>query len=62
LPFIMALKPRHGTWASGADVPTPVNAARTPAWQGPDEPGDWQLVTRAFSDGRTKIWWAPTRH
>jgi hypothetical protein len=34
LPFVMALKPRHGTWAYGAGAYTPANAARALAWNG----------------------------
>jgi hypothetical protein len=58
LPFVMALKPRHGTWAYGADAYTPADSARTLAWHGPDDPGDWQPVTRAFRDGHTETWYA----
>ena len=58
LPFVMALKPRHGTWAYGPDAHTPVDAARALAWDGPEDPGDWQPVTRAFRDGHTETWWA----
>src|SRR5580700_3276745 len=57
LPFVMALKPRHGTWAYGADAYTPADAARALAWDGPDDPGDWQAVTRAFRDGHAETWW-----
>src|SRR6266568_4932704 len=32
LPFVMALKPRRGTWAYGPDAHTPVDAARALAW------------------------------
>jgi len=56
LPFVMALKPRHGTWAYGADAYTPVDAARALAWDGPEDPGDWTPVTRTFRDGRTETW------
>src|SRR5437762_249170 len=35
LPFVMALKPRHGTWAYGPDAHTPADAARVLAWNGP---------------------------
>src|SRR6266568_420574 len=38
LPFVMALKPRRGTWAYGPDAHTPVDAARALAWHGPDDP------------------------
>src|SRR5256886_263378 len=58
LPFVMALKPRRGTWAYGPDAHTPVDAARALAWHGPDDPGDWQPVTRAFRDGHTETWHA----
>ena len=34
LPFVMALKARHGTWAYGADAYTPADAARALAWTG----------------------------
>jgi hypothetical protein len=55
-PFVMALKPRHGTWAYGADACTPADAARALAWNGPEDPGDWQPVTRAFRDGHAETW------
>jgi hypothetical protein len=58
LPFVMALKPRRGTWAYGPDAHTPVDAARELAWGGPGDPGDWQPVTRAFRDGHTQTWYA----
>src|SRR5215467_11083524 len=58
LPFVMALKPRHGTWAYGADAYTPADAARALAWNGPADPGDWQPVTRTFRDGRSQTWYA----
>ena len=51
LPFVMALKPRRGTWVYGDDAHTPVDAARALAWDGPDDPGDWQAVTRTFGTG-----------
>jgi hypothetical protein len=54
----MALKPRRGTWAYGPDAHTPVDAARDLAWDGPEDPGDWQAVTRTFRDGHTETWWA----
>jgi len=58
LPFVMALKPRHGTWAYGPDAHTPADAARALAWDGPDDPGDWTPVTRTFRDGHAETWWA----
>ena len=58
LPFVMALKPRRGTWAYGADAHTPADAARELAWGGPDDPGDWRPVTRIFRDGHAESWFA----
>jgi DDE superfamily endonuclease len=58
LPFVMALKPRRGTWAYGDDAHTPVDAARELAWGGPDDPSDWTAVTRTFRDGHAETWWA----
>ena len=58
LPFVMALKPRHGKWAYGADAFTPADAARVLAWRGPDDPGDWRPVTRTFRDGHAETWHA----
>ena len=52
----MALKPRRETWACGPDAHTPVDAARALAWHGPEDPGDWPPVTRAFRGGRTETW------
>jgi DDE superfamily endonuclease len=58
LPFVMALRPRRGIWARAADAHTPVDAARALAWGGPDDPGDWQPVTRTFRDGHAETWYA----
>ena len=58
LPFVMALRPRRGIWARAADAHTPVDAARALAWGGPDDPGDWQPVTRRFRDGHAETWYA----
>ncbi|WP_329429478.1 IS701 family transposase [Streptosporangium sp. NBC_01495] len=57
LPFVMALKPRHGTWGY-QDAYTPVDAAREVTGAGPDDPGDWVQVRRTFRDGHTECWWA----
>jgi hypothetical protein len=35
-----------------------VDAARALAWDGPDDPGDWHPVRRAFRDGHTETWFA----
>src|SRR6266581_681610 len=33
-------------------------AVRALAWGGPDDPGDWQPVTRRFRDGHAETWYA----
>lgn len=58
LPFVVAVRPKHGVWAYGADAYTPRDAARALAWAGPGDPGDWTPVTRSFRDGSTQQWWA----
>jgi hypothetical protein len=58
LPFVMALKPRHGTWAYGLDAHTPIDAARALRWDGPDDPGEWRPVQRTFHDGHSETWYA----
>ncbi|MBS2536968.1 IS701 family transposase [Catenulispora sp. NF23] len=58
LPFVMALKPRRGMWQFHADAYTPKDAASILSWGGPEHPGDWTAVDRAFHDGHTERWWA----
>ncbi|MFJ1845993.1 transposase [Streptomyces sp. NPDC088146] len=58
LPFVMALKPSHGTWAYGKDACTPVHAAHSLTWTDPERPGDWTAAERTFRDGHTETWWA----
>src|SRR6266540_5283407 len=56
--FVLALKPRKGTWAPAEAAHTPVEAARELGWGGPRAPGQWRRVTRRFRDGHTETWWA----
>src|ERR671910_681174 len=56
--FVLALKPRKGTWAPDDEPPTPVEAARELGWGGPGRPGAWRRVTRRFRDGHSETWWA----
>jgi hypothetical protein len=56
--FVLALKPRKGTWAPAEQAHTPVEAARELGWDGPSRPGPWRRVTRRFRDGHTETWWA----
>ncbi|HZD01524.1 MAG TPA: IS701 family transposase [Actinomycetes bacterium] len=56
--FVLALKPRKGTWAPEDEPHTPVEAARELDWGGPRRPGPWRRVTRRFRDGHAETWWA----
>jgi SRSO17 transposase len=56
--FVLALKPRKGTWAPEDEPHTPVEAALQLGWGGPGRPGAWRRVTRRFRDGHTQTWWA----
>ncbi|MFC5150031.1 transposase [Streptomyces aureoversilis] len=57
LPYIVALKPHHGSWSRADQPHTPIDAARALAGTGPDHPGDWMPVERHFRDGHTQTWW-----
>jgi hypothetical protein len=56
--FVLALKPRKGTWAPADEPHTPVEAARELGWGGPGRPGAWRRVTRRCRDGHAATWWA----
>jgi hypothetical protein len=56
--FVLALKPRKGTWGPADQPHTPVEAARELGWGGPGRPGPWRRVVRRFRDGHTETWWA----
>jgi DDE superfamily endonuclease len=58
VPFVLALKPRKGTWAPADQAHTPVEAAGELGWHGPSRPGQWRRIQRRFRDGRTETWWA----
>jgi hypothetical protein len=58
VPFVLALKPRKGTWAPVDAAHTPTEAAGELDWQGPRKPGRWRRIQRRFRDGHTETWWA----
>jgi SRSO17 transposase len=58
VPFVLALKPRKGTWAPADRAHSPVEAASELGWRGPNRPGRWRRVTRRFRGGHTQTWWA----
>jgi hypothetical protein len=58
VPFVLALKPRKGTWAPADQAHTPVQAARELGWRSPNRPGQWRRIQRRFRDGHTETWWA----
>jgi DDE superfamily endonuclease len=56
--FVLALKPRKGTWAPAEAAHTPTEAASELGWRGPNRPGRWRRIQRHFRDGHTETWWA----
>jgi hypothetical protein len=58
VPFVLALKPRKGTWAPADQAHTPVEAASELGWRSPNRPGRWRRIQRRFRDGHTETWWA----
>jgi len=58
VPFVLALKPRKGTWAPAEAAHTPVEAAGELGWRSPNRPGPWRRIQRHFRDGHTETWWA----
>lgn len=61
VPFVMALKPSRSIWARAQALHTPVEAARALAWNGPEEPGDWQAVERRSATDTPRPGTTPTR-
>jgi hypothetical protein len=58
VPFVLALKPRKGTWAPAEQAHTPTEAAAELGWRGASRPGQWRRIQRRFRDGHTETWWA----
>jgi hypothetical protein len=58
VPFVLALKPRKGTWAPADAAHTPTEAAGELGWRGARKPGQWRRIQRRFRDGHTETWWA----
>lgn len=58
VPFVLALKPRKGTWAPAEAAHTPVEAARDLGWRSLTRPGRWRRIQRRFRDGHAEFWWA----
>jgi DDE superfamily endonuclease len=58
VPYVLALRPSHGTWGPADAAHTPKDAAREVPWTSAEEPGGWTAVERRFRDGHTETWWA----
>jgi SRSO17 transposase len=56
--FVLAPKPRKGTWAPAEAAHTPTEAAAELGWRGPSRPGRWRRIRRRFRDGHVESWWA----
>src|SRR4029453_8443627 len=57
VPFVLALKPRKGTWAPAEAAHTPVEAAGELGWRGPGRPGQQRRVRLRFRGGHPATWW-----
>jgi len=58
VPFVLALKPRRGTWAPADAAHTPTEAAGELGWHSPRKPGQWRRIQRRFRAGHAETWWA----
>jgi len=52
VPFVLALKPRKGTWAPAEQAHTPVEAAGELGWRSPNRPGQWRGHQQVGKAGR----------
>lgn len=60
-PYVMALGPSHSWLAFPDEVGNVWEAAlfwTVSSWDGPEDPGEWVKLERAFRDGRVERWWA----
>ncbi len=55
--YVMALHRSHAWWHKEGTPGSARELAQGAAWQ-PDDPGDWQSITRRFRDGHEETWWA----
>jgi SRSO17 transposase len=58
VPYVVALKPSHAWWAPVEAIGAVWEVAAHGGWASPEDPGDWQAVTRQFRDGHQERWWA----
>ena len=56
--YVLALTPSHAWWHWAGEIGSLEEAAVAARWNGPDQPGPWRPVERAFRDGHTEPWWA----
>ncbi len=58
VPYVLALGPSHAWWHRVGEPGSVEEVARASSWGGPDEPGEWVRLERAFRDGHAEEWWA----
>jgi hypothetical protein len=56
--YVLALKPSHAWWHPADTVGSLQEAAELAGWKGPETPGTWVQIERAFRDGHLETWWA----
>ena len=58
IPYVLALKPSYAWYRPIAEPGSVEEIAWAAPWDGPDDPGEWVRLERAFRDGHTEQWWA----
>ncbi len=58
VPYVVARKPSHAWWAPVAGLGAVWQVAAAGGWEGAEQPGAWQPITRHYRDGHTEPWWA----
>jgi DDE superfamily endonuclease len=58
LGYVLALQPSHCWWHLEGTIGSLQEAVEAAPWGGPEAPGAWVPVERAFRDGHTETWWA----
>jgi SRSO17 transposase len=58
IPYVMAIKPSYAWYRPAGEPGTAEEVARVAPYHGPDDPGEWEKLSRTFRDGHTEEWWA----
>jgi len=56
--YVLALKPSHAWWHPIDTIGSLQEIADAAEWNGPQAPGGWVQIERAFRDDHIETWWA----